>query len=91
MEIKQLDSKCSGTVMIGVTGLPPSQACVAYKASGLQGQSFILCAYNGTTCLFVGGEVSQGKGGEKEREEVGRQKGEGRKGREGREGEGEGR
>lgn len=67
MEIKQLDSKWSGTVMIGVTGLPPSQACVADKASGLQGQSFVLCASNGITCLSVGGEVSREGGAREER------------------------
>lgn len=43
--------------MIGVTSLTPSQACMADKASDLQGQSFVLCASNGVSSLFVGGQV----------------------------------
>ena len=43
--------------MIGVTSLTPSQACMADKASDLQGQSSVLCASNGVSSLFVGGQV----------------------------------
>ena len=57
VEIKTVEPKWSGSLMIGVTGLPPQQACMAAKASELQGQSYILCASNGATCLFVSGQV----------------------------------
>ena len=46
--------------MIGVTSLTPSQACMVDKASDLQGQSFVLCASNGVSSLFVGGQVRRG-------------------------------
>ncbi len=57
VEIRQLEAKWSGSVMIGVTALLPHQACVTSKASRLQGQSYILCASDKATCLFVGGQV----------------------------------
>ena len=57
VEIKRLEPKWSGSLMIGVTALPPQEACTANKASQLWGQSYILCANNGATCLFVGGQV----------------------------------
>ena len=47
--------------MIGLTNLTPSQACMADKVSDLQGQSFVLCASNGISCLFVGGQVRREK------------------------------
>ena len=46
--------------MIGVTSLTPLQACMVDKASDLQGQSFVLCASNGVSSLFVGGQVRRG-------------------------------